>query len=220
MSENIEQYRGRYTLRPETFQAYVDVWNRVKRARQEFGDWVGFSRAANAEPKWQRERPERVAVATEIMEAAGYELGPPTARGARRWLRSSPVSDAPPREADEPRSERPSATSRSRVDVPDAPFVSELLASTWWLERATVDRSRLDESRVRAVFAALHAGGGVATFDAIAAATGLPVGRVSGLLAALAKKLNHRGDAVLVADPELREARLDVELLRLTIMGL
>jgi hypothetical protein len=81
-----ERYRGRYKGRPETFDAYVDVWTRVPAARASFGGWVAFAQAASAEPAWVRDRAERVRTAEHIMRTGGYEIGPPTDRGARRWV--------------------------------------------------------------------------------------------------------------------------------------
>jgi hypothetical protein len=85
-----DKYRSRYNARPETFDAYVDAWKRVPEAQACFGGWVGFTQAANAEPTWVEERPERVHAAEEFMREAGYEIGPPTDRGARRWMRVAP----------------------------------------------------------------------------------------------------------------------------------
>lgn len=87
MAEPWEQYENRYRERPETYAAYVDVWNRVPRVRREFTGWAVFSQTANAEPKQRRDNPDRVKLSEEIMVAAGYEIGPPTLRGARRWLK-------------------------------------------------------------------------------------------------------------------------------------
>jgi hypothetical protein len=81
-----ERYRERYKGRPETFEAYVDVWNRMPAARASFGGWVAFSQAANAEPAWKKDRAERVRTAEHIMRSAGYDIGPATERGARQWV--------------------------------------------------------------------------------------------------------------------------------------
>jgi len=85
-----DKYRDRYNERPETFDAYVDVWNRMPAAQSSFGGWVGFAQAASAEPSWVKHRPDRVRAAEEIMCSAGYEVGSPTKRGARRWVRLEP----------------------------------------------------------------------------------------------------------------------------------
>ena len=77
-----DNYRDRFNQRPETLDAYVDVWKRVPEAQQSFGGWVGFMQAANAEPSWVANRPERVRIAEEIMRSAGYEVGSTTPRGA------------------------------------------------------------------------------------------------------------------------------------------
>lgn len=85
MSIEWEQYRDRFRLRPETFEAYVDVWTRLPGARKTFTGWASFSRAASAEPA-QRARPDRIRDAEALMRAGGYEIGDPTSRGARRWI--------------------------------------------------------------------------------------------------------------------------------------
>ncbi len=82
-----DKYRHRYNARPETFDAYVDVWKRVPEAQQAFAGWVGFAQAANAEPSLLQKHPERVEAAEAAMRSGGYDLGPPTERGARRWVR-------------------------------------------------------------------------------------------------------------------------------------
>jgi hypothetical protein len=78
------KYKGRYALRPETFDAYVDVWQHVPEARARFSGWVSFSQAASAEPAQQL---ERVRAAEDCMRIGRYQLGAPTKRGARRWHR-------------------------------------------------------------------------------------------------------------------------------------
>lgn len=84
-----EQYRNRFASnRPETFDALVDAWQKDSDARRRFTGWSIFSRCALAEPAMRRDRPHDVARAETIMERAGYEVGPPTTRGARRWIRS------------------------------------------------------------------------------------------------------------------------------------
>ncbi len=87
MSIEWEQYRGRYTQRPEMFEAYVEVWTRVPEAQQEFSGWAVFSQSANGEPKLVRDKPGYVARAERLMDRGGYERGPDTARGARRWMK-------------------------------------------------------------------------------------------------------------------------------------
>ena len=87
LSHEWEQYEDRYRQRPETYAAYVDVWTTEPAARAEFTGWAVFSQTANAEPKFRRDLPERVRIAERIMRSAGYEIGEPTKRGARRWVR-------------------------------------------------------------------------------------------------------------------------------------
>jgi hypothetical protein len=81
-----DKYRDRYNERPETFDAYVDVWSRIPEAQLSFGGWVGFVQAASAEPSWVKNRPDRVRMAEQIMRKGSYEIGKPTQRGARRWV--------------------------------------------------------------------------------------------------------------------------------------
>ena len=92
MSQEWEQYEDRYTQRPETYAAYVDVWTTVAEARSEFTGWAIFSQTANAEPKRRRDHADKVKVAEQIMRSAGYEIGAPTSRGARRWVKASPTT--------------------------------------------------------------------------------------------------------------------------------
>lgn len=88
MSEEWQQYRTRFAAeRPETYDAYVEVWTTSPDAERRFTSWVDFTQCASAEPKRRREQADRVAFAEEIMERAGYRIGPPTRRGARRWLK-------------------------------------------------------------------------------------------------------------------------------------
>ena len=84
-----DKYQDRYNARPETFDAYVDAWTRLPEAQSLFGGWVGFAQAASAEPKWVANHPERVRAAEELMRKAGYEVGTPTEKGARRWVRAA-----------------------------------------------------------------------------------------------------------------------------------
>ena len=81
-----DRYQDRYNERPETFDAYVDVWSRVPEAQSSFGGWVAFAQAASAEPNWVTHHLERVLQAERIMHIGGYEVGPSTQRGARRWV--------------------------------------------------------------------------------------------------------------------------------------
>ena len=81
-----DKYKSRYKARPGTFDAYVDVWTRVPEVQSRFGGWVGFTQAANAEPSWVTNRPERVRAAEALMRKGGYEIGDPTDKGARRWV--------------------------------------------------------------------------------------------------------------------------------------
>lgn len=85
-----EQYRNRYTQRPETFDALVDVWCNGD-VQQHFPSWSMFSRCALAEPERARNAPERVEIAQAAMERAGYVKAGTGARAALAWKRISAV---------------------------------------------------------------------------------------------------------------------------------
>lgn len=86
MSSGWEQYRDRYAAnRPETFDAYLTVWNASAAARSRFSSWAAFSQCANAEPARRNAEPKRVAAAEAIMRDHSFEIGPNTRRGARTW---------------------------------------------------------------------------------------------------------------------------------------
>lgn len=80
-----EKYRDRYKERPETFEAYVDVWQRLTGARSFPGGWTLFSRTANAEPAVDAALVRR---AEDLMELGRYRLGLSTRHGGRRWRRA------------------------------------------------------------------------------------------------------------------------------------
>ena len=54
--------------------------------QEHFKGWAVFSQCANAEPKRVGESPQRVELAEGLMLDAGYVIGKPTSRGARRWV--------------------------------------------------------------------------------------------------------------------------------------
>ena len=59
--ESLEQYRSRYLGdREATFDAYVEVFFRIREARTFPGGWTMFSRCANAEPALVDTEPELV----------------------------------------------------------------------------------------------------------------------------------------------------------------
>lgn len=85
MKDEWTKYKSRYSQRLETFDAYVDVWQRIPKARSAFSGWASFTQAANAEPA---QNAERVRAAEECMRDGGYRLGALTKRGARSWNRA------------------------------------------------------------------------------------------------------------------------------------
>lgn len=95
-----------------------------------------------------------------------------------------------------------------------APWMAALEGSeVYRIQLGAIPRGRPDDGRIRAALGALHARGGVASFAAVGAATGMPAARVPGFLATLARVLNVDGFGVLTVDPNAQEARLDEQLL-------
>jgi serine/threonine protein kinase len=79
-----EQYRPRYAARPETFDAYVDVWTTDLEVRAHYRSWSAFSRCANGESAVRH----RMGPARDAMTRNGYVLEDgPHGKGAR-WRRS------------------------------------------------------------------------------------------------------------------------------------
>ncbi len=76
-----EQYRPRYRARPETFNAYVDVWTHDPEARDAYPSWSMFSRCAGGEPAMRH----RMEPARSIMQKNGYRIDEVSARGTRWW---------------------------------------------------------------------------------------------------------------------------------------
>lgn len=98
--------------------------------------------------------------------------------------------------------------------VPVAPWMAALERSpVYEIQLGAIARGRPDPERIRAALAALNARGGVASFAAVGAGTGMPASRVGGFLATLARLLNVDGFGVLDVDPTAQEARLDEQLL-------
>lgn len=101
-----------------------------------------------------------------------------------------------------------------------APWLDDLIGSqNYALQLGAITRSKPKEPDVRAALGALHTRGGVASFGVIAQATGMPLSRMSGFLATLARLLNVDGYGVLDVDPSAQEARLDEGLLADQFLG-
>jgi len=105
--------------------------------------------------------------------------------------------------------------------VPAAPagagepaWIDLLLASDIWkLQKGASARAQLPDERVRSVLAAVARRGGVSSFAALAADSGMPVIRLSGFLAHLTRVLNVDDCAVLDVDATAGEVRLSLPLL-------
>lgn len=92
----MNKYRNRYPgEREATFDVYCDLWEADPELRSYFDDgFTTFTRCANAEPACQRDMPEKVARAEEIMRRNGYiadDSGRP-GRG-RMWNRDDARRD-------------------------------------------------------------------------------------------------------------------------------
>lgn len=77
-----EQYRVRYSSRPETFDAYLDVYRRLQGARNFPSGFAKFTQAANAEPAIDADLVRR---AEELMRLGGYEPSEKLPGVGRRW---------------------------------------------------------------------------------------------------------------------------------------
>ena len=85
MSEEWEQHRERFASRPETFDAYVEVWTRDLDARRKYADWLTFARCADADLAMVRKAPDLVRQAELILSRNGYRLGAGAGGSSRRW---------------------------------------------------------------------------------------------------------------------------------------
>lgn len=74
--------------RPETFAAYVAVWERNADVRRAFGTWLVFAQCASADREARRDSAALIREAEAAMARNGYRIGPSTDLGARRWLRT------------------------------------------------------------------------------------------------------------------------------------
>jgi hypothetical protein len=81
-SSDPEQYRIRYGKRPETFDAYLDVYSRLHGAKNFPGGFAKFTQAANAEPAVDADLVRR---AEELMLLGGYEPSEKLPSVGRRW---------------------------------------------------------------------------------------------------------------------------------------
>jgi hypothetical protein len=115
--------------------------------------------------------------------------------------------------------EEPDSTETAEVEAVPA-WVDEVLGSdVYALQLGSIGRGRPDALKVRSTLAALHRRGGVANHAVIAQATGMPLGRVSGFVAVVARLLNVDGFGVLAVDATAQEVRLDEPLLRSQFLG-
>lgn len=81
-SSDPEQYRVRFGRRPETFDAYLDVYNRLQGAKSFPGGFAKFTQAASAEPAVDADLVRR---AEELMRLCGYEPSEKLPGVGRSW---------------------------------------------------------------------------------------------------------------------------------------
>jgi hypothetical protein len=138
----------------------------------------------------------------------GWDLAPPQAPG---WWLSGPTA---PLGANIPESspaapEQPSLFELSG-DLADAVLRSRVYAE----QRARAYRTQLEDERVLAMLRALLGAGGRLPREALAAASGTPLVRMPGMLAALQRLLNVEGYEVVGTDADGTTVVLDEALLR------
>ncbi len=114
----------------------------------------------------------------------------------------------------------PSEAHDTRVAEGAPPWIDDVLSSDIYaVQLGSIGRGKPDADKVRAALAALQRRGGVANYAVIAQATAMPVGRVAGFVAIVARVLNVDGFGVLTIDATAQEARLDETLLRSQFLG-
>jgi hypothetical protein len=100
-------------------------------------------------------------------------------------------------------------------------WIDQLLSSTMYsVQVDAVSRGKPPADRVRATLIALDKRGGVASFDALAAATTFPLPRIPTFLATLTRVLNVDGYPVLTVDQVGSEARLDPAMARTQFLAM
>lgn len=98
--------------------------------------------------------------------------------------------------------------------VGEPAWIELLLASDIWkLQKGASARAQLPDERVRAVLTAVARRGGVSSFAALAADSGMPASRLPGFLAHLVRVLNVDSYAVLDVDATAGEVRLSLPML-------
>ncbi|HUF99982.1 MAG TPA: hypothetical protein VMM60_17800 [Ilumatobacter sp.] len=82
------QFEDDFADRPETFHAYVGVWERNADVRRAFGTWITCAHCASADREAIRNSPGLIRDAEAAMARNGYRVGPSTELSSRRWLRT------------------------------------------------------------------------------------------------------------------------------------
>lgn len=148
-----------------------------------------------------------------IAESATTAPSPATpVKGRRKTAKPVPEGQEPM--FDLPPVAEPAAAPPAAARAAEPSWLGALLTSDMWkVQKAAAGRAQLPDDRVRLVLGALVRRGGVSSFAALSVDTGLPVGRLPGFLAHLARVLNVDGYGVLELDAGAREARLSLSTL-------
>ena len=151
-------------------------------------------------------------VADPVGQAASGSAAPEPAKGRRKPAKAVPEGQAPMFDLPPVASEPPPSPVVARSSEPA--WIDALLASdVWKVQKGAAGRAQLPDERVRLVLGALTRRGGVSSFAALSADTGMPAARLPGFLANLARVLNVDGYGVLELDAGAREARLSTTVL-------
>lgn len=170
----------------------------------------GWDHLTQVQPLWWD---LRLPAPTGPAPTADGESEAPSGRGRRRPRvdeNQPPMFDIP---AETPTA-APGPTGGTSVPQGEPGWLSALLASdVWKAQKSSAARAALPEERVRAVLSVVHRRGGVASFAAVAADSGIPQTRLAGFLAHLALALNVDGYAVLDVNGQAQEITLSTSIL-------
>ena len=114
------------------------------------------------------------------------------------------------------------AATPARADAPDPgeALAAELLGSPiYQSQRARYGSRAPDDELVRQIVMLLVAAGGRMHRDSVAAAAGIPAGRMTGILTIVRRQLNLEGYEVISIDPDQVTVLLDADLLRVQFLS-
>lgn len=163
----------------------------------------GWAEANDLPPSWWTASPEPV-VPISVPASA------PTAESAARETKSSFEPEPAPPASDEAQLSLVDAVAGNAQD-----WVAELLASDVYAQqRELAGRGALDDDRLGLLLRTLDANNATLLLPSLAQATGWPLGRLPGLLAAASRMLNVEGYPVLSVDQGAATVTLDLATLR------